>query len=81
MWWGILEVEGCSAFVVEVGMEGCCAAWYEHLHVHWPVGQAHELPQLQVHPGPMVGRVSVPLLALRESRGKPTHIDDVGYLI
>lgn len=26
---------------------------HEHLQVHWPVGQAHELPQLQVHPGPM----------------------------
>ena len=23
-----------------------------HLQVHWPVGQAQELPQLQVHPGP-----------------------------
>ena len=27
-----------------------------HLQVHWPVGQAHEVPQLHEHPGPIASR-------------------------
>ncbi len=37
------------------GMDPRVVGRYEenvHLQVHWPVGQAQELPQLQVHPGP-----------------------------
>ncbi len=50
-----------SIRVLAVVVVGKHSVWYGHLQVHWPVGQAHELPQLQVHPGP-VRKVSVLLL-------------------
>ncbi len=63
---GWFFVRFVSAFVVEVALacsrEGKAgmrmADWRSWIgldvqeHLHWPVGQAQEVPQLQVHPGP-----------------------------
>lgn len=48
---------------------------HEHLQVHWPVGQAHELPQEQVQPGPAVESVSVLLAFLGALWNEHTHVE------
>ena len=66
-----------SASVAHQHTDGLWHSYQVYLQVHWPEGQAHEVPQLHEHPGPMRKRKSqLGIAGKREAAG---HVRGWGF--